>query len=659
MLGEGFDLPQLKIAAIHDSHKTLAITLQFIGRFARKTKDEDRVGIATAIANVVDPGVEASLEQLYANDSDWNRILSNLSQHATRREIDRSEFLKRFSPPLDVMPLQNVYPKMSTVAFDLGTATWNAERIIKALTSEKRSTVTVNRDDQVALFVERHDSKIAWGETHELIDTTWDLYLIYWCKELNFLFINSSDNSELHEGLAETVADEQLAIVSGNVIFRTLDGIKQLILNNVGLTHALRDSIRFTMHSGADVREGLSPAATTNSIQVNLYGHGYENGETATLGCSRKGRIWSRLVAYDIEDWLKWCRHVGGKLRDNTITDTSVLAHVILPEAITARPVAVPLTIEWPPEIFERPEEHVYLRAPGGSPVPLHEVELRLDGHSETGPIAFVVAFGASSVRYTFSFANGMRIIPAATDAQIQWGKKWFPLSQWLEKWSPVLRFHDNSFVAYGELFRIDTTHRPSFDSERIDVWDWSGVDLSKESQTVAKLPDSIQRHVIEYVLGRAPEFTIVFDDDGSREAADVVALRADDEFLYIELYHCKYSHAANPGARVADLYEVCGQAERSIQWKHHVEALLRHLRNRDAQRTSGGGTSRFERGDQTELAALTKRARFLRTRMAVYVVQPGVSKAAATQGQLDLLSAADAYLRDTGEVPLRVIASA
>jgi len=34
-LGEGFDLPALKVAAIHDPHKSLAVTLQFVGRFAR------------------------------------------------------------------------------------------------------------------------------------------------------------------------------------------------------------------------------------------------------------------------------------------------------------------------------------------------------------------------------------------------------------------------------------------------------------------------------------------------------------------------------------------------------------------------------------------------------------------------------------------------
>jgi superfamily II DNA or RNA helicase len=40
MLGEGVDLPNLKIAALHDTHKSLAVTLQFIGRITRKGNDK-------------------------------------------------------------------------------------------------------------------------------------------------------------------------------------------------------------------------------------------------------------------------------------------------------------------------------------------------------------------------------------------------------------------------------------------------------------------------------------------------------------------------------------------------------------------------------------------------------------------------------------------
>ena len=48
MLGEGFDFPNLKIAAIHAPHKSLASTLQFIGRFART--NADNIGAAKFIA---------------------------------------------------------------------------------------------------------------------------------------------------------------------------------------------------------------------------------------------------------------------------------------------------------------------------------------------------------------------------------------------------------------------------------------------------------------------------------------------------------------------------------------------------------------------------------------------------------------------------------
>ena len=51
MLGEGFDLPQLKIAAFHDIRKSLPITLQFAGRFTRTSISN--LGDATFVANIV------------------------------------------------------------------------------------------------------------------------------------------------------------------------------------------------------------------------------------------------------------------------------------------------------------------------------------------------------------------------------------------------------------------------------------------------------------------------------------------------------------------------------------------------------------------------------------------------------------------------------
>lgn len=59
MMGEGFDLPELKIAAVHDMHRSLAILLQFTGRFTRTAGG--RIGDATVVANIADPDVSGAL----------------------------------------------------------------------------------------------------------------------------------------------------------------------------------------------------------------------------------------------------------------------------------------------------------------------------------------------------------------------------------------------------------------------------------------------------------------------------------------------------------------------------------------------------------------------------------------------------------------------
>src|SRR5260370_24148926 len=95
MLGEGFDLPQLKIADVHDPHKSLAVLLQFTGRFTR-TAGKD-IGDATVIANIADSAVSSALERLYSEDADWNQLLSELSSEAAKAHAELIEFLDAWS----------------------------------------------------------------------------------------------------------------------------------------------------------------------------------------------------------------------------------------------------------------------------------------------------------------------------------------------------------------------------------------------------------------------------------------------------------------------------------------------------------------------------------------------------------------------------------
>lgn len=67
MLGEGFDFPNLKIAALHSPHRSLSATLQFIGRFARVAG----VNIGGARFFAVPDEIEGDVKELLREDASW------------------------------------------------------------------------------------------------------------------------------------------------------------------------------------------------------------------------------------------------------------------------------------------------------------------------------------------------------------------------------------------------------------------------------------------------------------------------------------------------------------------------------------------------------------------------------------------------------------
>ncbi|HCL3894426.1 TPA: DEAD/DEAH box helicase family protein, partial [Pseudomonas aeruginosa] len=97
MLGEGFDLPELKIAGLHDPHKSIAVTIQFVGRF---TRQDPRLGDATVIANTGVDDVDRSLAKLYAEDADWNTLVEALSSARIERQVRRAEMFRGFTGDL-------------------------------------------------------------------------------------------------------------------------------------------------------------------------------------------------------------------------------------------------------------------------------------------------------------------------------------------------------------------------------------------------------------------------------------------------------------------------------------------------------------------------------------------------------------------------------
>jgi hypothetical protein len=228
----------------------------------------------------------------------------------------------------------------------------------------------------------------------------------------------------------------------------------------------------------------------------------------------------------------------------------------------------------------------------------------------------------------------------------------------------PMIWFSDGSALEGNDFIPLKTTH-PPYDAERIVVWDWTGINIRNESQGVQKEADSIQARVIATLANG--DFDMIIDDDGKGEAADVVTIKligdaAAPSRIDVEFYHCKYSLAAAPGRRIEDLYEVCGQAQKSIAWMSSHDKrtdLFTHLLRREARRQEAEVASRYEKGDNDLLLTIREISRLCPVSLKIFIVQPGLSKAHATREQLELLSVSETYLMETYRLPFGVIASA
>lgn len=657
MLGEGFDLPALKIAAIHDPQKSLAVTLQFVGRFTRT--GGSRLGEASAFVPLLVAGVDERLRRLYGEDSDWNQVIQDLTEHAVGREQRRSQFEKGFASLPREVAIRSIHPKMSTVTYRVGpNSDWNPDAIYDLFEDRLLTTrLGINHAEKVLWWVSAEPTPVRWGDFASFNELVHHLYVVHVDAAGGFLYVNSTDNSSLHQTIAEAVAGSSAQLVHGETVYRILSRVERRVPTNVGLLDAVSRTRRFSMHVGQDVLAAWRGEGGTK-MKTNIFAHGYADHRSVSFGASRKGRVWSHQEARDIHDWVLWAREVGPVITDDTIDLESVMSGFLLPEPAKERPPHVPLAIEWPHELVSTLSESRRVSLDGDQ-FPLLDVELRLSDHNDAGPLRFFVVTPAWSLEfeYVFDEEEPPRIVPVDRDARIKTPKGAASFSSFLTRHGLLVTFEDEIVLVEQGFMLRPSRERRLFPADSIEVLDWDGVDIRRESQGTERDPATVQFRTIE-ALASEDEWELVIDDDGTGELADIVLLRRDNDVLRVLLVHCKYSSEATPGHRIKDLYDVCGQAMKMNRAKSLPELLLRRLLRREQHRQQQG-TSGLVVGDIGKLGEVVREARYRQLDARVAIVQPGISRAQISDDMRALLGGTERFLADTFGMRLRVIGSA
>ena len=444
-------------------------------------------------------------------------------------------------------------------------------------------------------------------------------------------------------------------------MFRSLHGFNRLILRNLGLTHHQGRGVRYSMYMGVDVADGLDTAKSQSRIKNNVFATGFLDGVPASRGCSAKGKFWSISPVRDLADWVEWCADIGQAVNDTAITTDGVFKSAMRPRQISERPAVPPVAIHWPESLLTQIEDRVEISF-DDQPVLFTECDIELLDHERTGPLRFAVRSDMHAAEFEIVFSEGGARYPQRTGPKtsIKIGGKIKSLVESFGDDAPQIDFGDGSLLIYSHLYALPEGMKAEpYPSERIEAWDWSKTNIRAESQGPEKRADSVQRRVIDMLLADSETYDMVFDDDGAGEIADVVSLRVTEGLVQVTLYHCKYSSAEAPGARVKDLYEVCGQAQKSARWRDRPNRMFIHMLKREKLRLDKGQSSRFEQGNAAFLKKLKASWQDYRYEFDVRIVQPGLSRAAITEESLHLLASVETYLLETRAMRLRIISSA
>jgi superfamily II DNA or RNA helicase len=669
MMGEGFDFPQLKIAAVHSPHKSLAVTLQFIGRFARTTGE--KLGDAKFIA--VPQDIQAETNELYRESAAWQDIVSNLSAARIEKEMRTKEIGASFSAlqqssgaAADVV-LTDLKPYYHVKIYRINSAP-NLAKLPDFGSNVEVLAHEVSDEHNSAIILLRQVTRPRWTDLHQFSRIENDLVVLYYDQSSKLLFVNSSRRTlEFYKPFEDFYGNGSARLLSGPRINRVLADLSNPDFFSVGLKNSAQNSNTesYQIKVGPSAQNALSPTDGLMYERGHVMGKGQnEEGKVVTIGYSSSSKVWSSCAGR-VGELIEWCKALSAKLSTKGPVVTGTPLDILeVGEEIEALPVGV-IGVGWPANVFkEFPSVEISQddRLVEGS---LLDIELSIE-YTRTTDDAWIIRMDhpafrtAAFIQFTLSFGKPtfewvgchpeLYLIRDGEKIEFLHYLSHYPLPFFLEDFSRV----DGSTITFNRNGR-----ETKFPLEKLRDLNWAagGVDITLEFPVAGvdfASPKSVQGFLGKQLIDSEPG--VVFYDHGTGEMADFVTFREEaNNTLVVGLYHCKGAGGKAPGDRVGDAYEVCGQVVKCLIWLKKKELLRKRIIEREQ---STGGKSRFIKGHRRDLLKLLADQEPKKLEFQIFVVQPGISKNHISEKICHILGAASDYVRRASHADMFLLCS-
>lgn len=648
MLGEGFDFPNLKIAAIHVPHKSLAITLQFIGRFARTNALD--IGNAKFLASP--NNIALGKQQLYQEGAIWDEMIVNLSEERIEHEDITKEVVSSFTQSEELanaeqeeFSLYNINPffhvKIYRVPdFNLnGTLAIRGHEIMYHFKSEENSSV---------VFITREIKKPKWLNSDDLINTHYYIFVMYYFQEEGLLFFNSSIRTpQFYDVIIEQFCTSSKRIPKED-INKVLANLKDIDFFNIGMQNRAAGT--------GESYKTITGSSAQNSIRKSdgrMYSNGHiyakaknEDDSSVTIGYSSGSKVWSNAYL-KINEFIAFCKTFAKKINSDAIVKTNTgFDNLPIGKVIAEFPHAI-FHIDWDyqtynthPILYLRREDEVI------SEHQLLDFDIKYISEGSTPQrVLLNLVKEELTIPLAYSFANHFELL---NDEDFTYEVEDTDLISYLNECS--LKFHlvDFSMVHHHEWHPTPEEGALHYDRELITVFDWAGynIDITKEFYlTVAErvangdrasIHDGLREHLLR------TEADVIIYDHGSGEMADFITIKEKDASIDVELYHAKKSGGNAEGDRVNDVYDVCGQASKSLIWTTNKNTLLKKIVDRVT-----GKERKFIRGTVGDCRTILGKSKILK--FTIHIVQPGISKNGLSEKVSTVLASTHAHIQSNG----------
>jgi hypothetical protein len=538
----------------------------------------------------------------------------------------------------------------------------DTQRSIELLTAYSLVYRRPSPEQAFVTFITEEKTIPRWTHLDIFARTDYHLFNVYFDRDTNLLFINSScKNAALYEHLAQQFSNVKPQCLPLNKINKVLLELKDFEFFNIGMrSRVSKNNIEsYRIISGSSAHKAVSPSDGRSYHQGHTYGRAKQGDKDVTIGYSSLSKVWSNTHT-SIPAFIDWCRELARRITSDKLVEThSGLDILSVGETVTMIPDGV-IAAEWDRDAFDHPRVIFYEGADGvRREGQLLDFDLSIDReNSNTNKIRLFIGNDEVEWAVDFSLSAGYSFTPedaeSVEDVIVQRGRYPETLLDFLHGFPPNFYFADLSKLHGSELFRPRSADGlVPFDIHQIEAIDWdsAGVDITKEYGMGTAGKVSIHEYLkLELVKSEAQ---IVFYDHGSGEIADFVSFYQSSHETTIRLYHCKGSRGRKQGRRVDDVYEVCGQTVKSLIWIS-IDKLYNRIIDRNFRRIN----STFLKGSKSELKMLIAKSRSMSVKFEIVVVQPGISQRKLPEHMAHILAAADDYIKPQCEA-LRVFASA